>query len=159
MIGNTVWNAEAAFVQANNSADRECWVIHNTAYEPTVAFEVNQPGSGSAAYVRGNVFHGGSLDVQSDVDARLENNILFGTDVSPNWDVNEGNVAADPMLADPRSGDMTPAAGSPAIDGIAQDDAVFELFESLYGLDLREDLHGTERPAGAGWDIGAVESP
>ena len=61
------------------------------------------------------------------------------------------------VLTAPDDGDMSPAAGSAAIDATVEDE-VYGLFTTLYGLDIRTDRAGTARPQGA-WDIGAIEAP
>lgn len=158
IVGNVVWDVGTAFVQANNSANRELWVINNTASGSSTAFDAYQPGSNASLFLRGNIFHdAGAIDTLSAIDAQLVDNILFSTSQGGQWDVESGNSTADPILGAPSSGDMTPAAGSPAIDG-TQEDPVYALFASLYGLDIRRDLLGTPRPSGA-WDIGAVQTP
>ena len=68
-------------------------------------------------------------------------------------------MTQDPQLTDPASGDMSLQATSPAIDVATNDDPVFALFTSLYGLDIREDVLGQTRPQDGDWDLGAVESP
>lgn len=158
IIGNAVWNVDGAFVQANNDANRELWIIHNSVSGSQTAFDVFQPGTNASLFIRGNVFHAaGTIDTMSDVNSVFSGNVLFDTTLQGNWDEETGTITADPLLADPAAGDMTPSASSPALDA-ASEDAVFALFTSLYGLDIRTDLHGTPRPAGA-WDIGAVELP
>jgi hypothetical protein len=89
----------------------------------------------------------------------LEGNVLFGTTIQGNWDSEAGNLTSDPLLADPAGGDLSLGAGSPAIDAVANEDPIFALFEMLYGLDIRTDRAGQTRPAGAGWDVGALEAP
>jgi hypothetical protein len=158
MVGNVIWNVNTGLLQANNAANRELWVVNNSVHGSMVAFDIFQPGSNASAFVRGNVFHSaGTMDTQSSVNSVMVDNVLFGTTLEGSWDQETGTLTLDPMLADPGSGDMTPASGSPAVDA-TEEDAVYALFESLYGQDIRVDLLGTARPA-SGWDIGAVELP
>ena len=159
MVGNVVWNNGTAFVQQNNATDRECWVIHNSVFGSGSVFDVTQTGNNASLFVRRNVFSGGSIDTQSDIVSDLSDNVLFGVSVGGSWDIESGNLTDDPRLVDPAQGDMELGAGSPAIDAVTDDDPVFALFEGLYGLDIREDVRGTTRPAGGGWDLGAVEVP
>ncbi len=158
MVGNVVWNAPTAFLQANNSTDRECWVVNNTAYGATTAFDIGQPGNNASVFLHGNIMHGGSLDTASQAHSELRDNILFGTQLEGAWDVEQGNLSEDPMLSNPEQGDMALVAGSPAIDAMGEPSPAYEIFEDLYGLDIRVDLEGTARPSGAAWDMGAVES-
>lgn len=157
-VGNVIWNATSAFTQANNAANREAWFVNNSVSGATSSVNVGQPGSNSSLVVRNNVFHrAGTLNTQSAVNSVLSGNVFFNTTVNGAWDVNTGNSTGDPLLRDPARGDMAPQAGSVAI-GVSNEDPVYSLFTSLYGLDIRRDHSGTSRPTG-GWDIGAVEVP
>ena len=157
-VGNVIWDVGTSFVQANNAADRECWIVNNTAVATDSHFDAWQTGGGSAStFVRRNVFVGGEMDIAGDIQSELVDNVLFGVDQRGNWDVDQGNVDSDPLLADAANGDMTPGAGSPAREAGAEADPVYALFESLYGLSIARDRAGTDRPSGA-WELGAVET-
>ncbi len=158
-IGNVVHDVSTAFLQANNDPGRQFWVVHNSVFGAQVNLDVFQPGNGSSLVVEGNVFQGGEIDTMGEVDSTLRNNILFDVQVGGTWNVEVGNVAQDPQFADPGAGDLIPGPGSPAIDAFDAESEVFSLFEDLYGLDIRTDIAGTDRPAGARWDIGAYEQP
>ncbi|MGH1342448.1 MAG: hypothetical protein ACRBN8_12890 [Nannocystales bacterium] len=158
-IGNVVHNVSTAFLQANNDPGREFWVVHNSVYGAQLNLDAFQPGNGSSLTVEGNIFHGGEIDTLGEIDSTLRNNILFGVEVSGSWDVEDGNLDQDPMFADPDSGDLSLSEASPGIDVFDTESAVFGLFEDLYGLDIRTDIAGTSRPAGQGWDLGAIEQP
>lgn len=157
-IGNVIHDAGTAFQQQNNNQGREFWVVNNSVFGATSNYDVFQPGNGSSTVLEGNVFHGGELDTMSEIESVLRNNILFGVDVSGNWDVEEGNLDLDPMYADPGSGDLSVSAGSPAIDAFEVESAAYTTFEDLYGLDIRVDFVGTDRPAQDAWDMGAYEA-
>jgi|GEM_PF-2243835 len=157
-VGNIVHDVTVAFQQQNNAQSREFWVVHNSVSGADRNYDVFQPGNGSTTVVEGNIFVGGELDTMSDIQSILRNNILFGVQVDGAWDVEEGNLDQDPLFTDAAGGDLSLAAGSPAIDAVASESEVFATFESLYGLDIREDAAGAERPAGGAWDMGALES-
>ncbi|MFZ5471408.1 MAG: hypothetical protein ACOZIN_18450 [Myxococcota bacterium] len=158
-VGNVIWNATNAFIQQNNALNRESWFIHNSVSGSTVAVDMGQPGSNASLFVRRNVFHNaGTLDTQSGATSVLESNVLFNTTVAGSWDTNTANLTGDPLLSDPANGNMVPQAGSSAIDAVGED-SVFALFQSLYGLNVRQDLAWTTRPQGTAWDIGAIEVP
>ncbi|MEM6995338.1 MAG: hypothetical protein AAF721_32815 [Myxococcota bacterium] len=159
MVGNVIWNANTAILMANNGPNRESWVVNNTAFGASTAFDVGQPGSNASVFLHGNILHGGSLDTATQMTSELRDNILFDAQLDGQWDIDTGNLSEDPALVDPTAGDMSVAAGSAAVDGMSEPSEVYEIFDGLYGLDLREDLNGTPRPSGAAWDIGAVEAP
>jgi len=66
---------------------------------------------------------------------------------------------ADPEYVDPANNDFSLQATSPAIDAgttnLPKD--AYQIFEDLYGIDIRKDAAGLARPQGNGWDIGAYE--
>lgn len=157
-VGNVIHDAAVAFQQQNNNQGREFWVVNNSVYDAESNYDVFQPGNGSTTVLEGNAFHGGEVDTMSDIDSTLRNNLLFGVTVSGNWDTEEGNLDTDPLYADPASGDLTLSVGSPAIDAFDQESPVYTTFESLYGLDIRVDPAGTDRPVGSAWDMGAYEA-
>ena len=69
-----------------------------------------------------------------------------------------GCIEANPQFVDAGNGDFHLLSTSPAIDagtssGIVQQ--AYDYFQTLYGIDIRQDLEGTPR-IGA-WDIGAYE--
>ena len=157
-VGNVIWDVGTSFVQANNAAGRECWIVHNTAIATDSHFDAWQTGGGSAStFVRRNVFVGGEMDIAGDIQSELVDNVLFGVDQRGNWDVDQGNVDTDPLLSDPGNGPLTPGPGSPAREAATDADPVYALFESLYGLSIARDGAGTDRPSGA-WELGAVET-
>ena len=159
-IGNLIHDADTAFVQANNEDDRQSWFIHNTVTGSTQAVDAYQPGNNSSLFVRHNVFHqAGDADANNGTQGVLERNVLFGVNVGNAWAVEADNLTDDPLLTDTAGGDLSLGSGSPAIDAAPTEDPVFALFESLYGLDIRVDRAGQPRPAGAGWDLGALEVP
>lgn len=66
-------------------------------------------------------------------------------------------LTGDPLFVDPVNFSFETRANSPAIDaGLTH--PVYATFQSLYGIPLTIDLKGTPRPAGAAFDIGALES-
>ncbi|WP_457670612.1 choice-of-anchor Q domain-containing protein, partial [Thiolapillus sp.] len=142
---------------------------------------ISCPGSGSLN-IRGNIIsdvtksshvfieHGSIVDFSS-----LHNNLLYqrGGDASIRWGDGEilnvsefefeypaqgqGNLEADPLFINPSSNNFFLQSSSPAIDRNTEND-VYQIFQNLYGIDIRVDNDGDMRPQGAGWDIGALES-
>lgn len=70
-----------------------------------------------------------------------------------------GSVVGNPLFANPNSADFALQATSPAVDkGSATLIGTLEsLYSSTFGAPISMDLSGTPRPAGDGWDIGALE--
>ncbi len=63
---------------------------------------------------------------------------------------------ANPQYVDSLNGDFTLQASSSAIDSGRVSDA-YQVFQNLYGIDIRKDVAGLARPQGSGWDMGAFE--
>ncbi|WP_456416681.1 choice-of-anchor Q domain-containing protein [Thiolapillus sp.] len=154
-------------------------VIDNTIHD--VDAGISCPGSGSLD-IRGNIVshvtksshvfieHGSIAYFSS-----MHNNILYqrGGDASIRWGDGEilnvagfefeypaqgqGNLEADPLFINPSSNNFFLQSSSPAIDRNTEND-VYQIFQNLYGIDIRVDNDGDMRPQGAGWDIGALES-
>ncbi|UCF17356.1 MAG: hypothetical protein JSW59_07805, partial [Phycisphaerales bacterium] len=70
------------------------------------------------------------------------------------------SIESNPNHVNPANGDFRLRASSTAIDagtssGVVQQ--AFDTFQTLYGIDIRQDIEGNSRPQGIGWDIGAHE--
>lgn len=74
----------------------------------------------------------------------------------------ENCIEADPGFMDRANDDYTLRGDSPArnsvtpTSSVAQD--VYDLFMTLYGEDIQQDLNGITRPARTVWDMGALEA-
>ena len=69
-----------------------------------------------------------------------------------------GSIQADPMFANPSSGDYTLRASSPAVRAGVDMSGVATAFAKAFATSLLRDRAGTARPAGT-WDIGAHQRP
>ena len=65
----------------------------------------------------------------------------------------EGN----PLLTNAAGGLFTIGSNSPARDSGSGVTTYYDLFQTLYGLDIKKDRDGMPRPNGTRWDIGAHE--
>jgi len=62
----------------------------------------------------------------------------------------------DPKFANVAMGNFRVVGDSPVINaGVAH--PIFATFYARYGIDIQQDIDGTARPQGVGWDIGAYE--
>jgi hypothetical protein len=68
----------------------------------------------------------------------------------------QGCLEADPEFSDPLLNDFRLQYTSPAINA-GTGHALYQLFQDLFGPDIRVDYAGTSRPQGAAWDIGPYE--
>jgi hypothetical protein len=66
-------------------------------------------------------------------------------------------VESNPLFSNLSARNYTLRVGSPAIDK-GFDDSVYSIFQNTYGIDIRKDIVGTNRPYNSVWDIGAYES-
>ena len=69
-----------------------------------------------------------------------------------------GCIEADPLFVDVTAADFRLQADSPAINKTDEHD-LYQQFYNTYGLDIRYDMDGANRPQGPAWDIGAYEYP
>jgi len=79
----------------------------------------------------------------------ITNNDVFGNTANysgpfPDMTGSDGNISADPLFTDSDAGDFHLQTGSPAVDSGAE-------------VDLDDDIEGTPRPQGGGFDMGAYE--
>jgi hypothetical protein len=63
----------------------------------------------------------------------------------------------NPLFINAASGDLRPAPGSPLI-GKNVRNQVYDLFYSLYGIDIAYDFDGKHRPTSEPWTLGAFEA-
>ena len=71
--------------------------------------------------------------------------------------VDTNSQVADPKFIDVSNYDFRLQSDSPAIDANQSPRDVYDLFQSLYGINIRVDFNGVSRPQGSGWDMGAFE--
>ncbi len=156
--------------------------INNTLYDYDTGIQLMQ-GSGSGYVLVNNIFSfraenqgydilvgNGSLASASTIDYSLfydnDGGVRIDWDSGTALSVSElqtqegqcGNcpAPADPSFQDRSSENLTVTVGSPAIDaGTAH--AIYDTFQSQYGIDIRRDITGAVRPSGPAWDIGAYE--
>lgn len=157
-IGNRISYCETSMQVGNTNTNRESYFVDNSCYNADVqGFRTNQGNASAILRLHGNIFEDCTQVTLDDTfsSAQLTDNVLFNTTDSDTWDVDTGNVTGDPNFTDPANGDFNILTGSSAID-ISDEDAVYQDFEDLYGIDITVDASSTDRPASI-WDAGALE--
>ena len=112
------------------------------------AFELT--GGSTGADLRNNVvwLNGKGVavyDINEGSSAKTKDRNCYWNEAATLKPVGDKDVVADPRFMDRERGDLRLRADSPCIDAVAK----------LTGF--QDDLAGTPRPAGKGWDIGAYE--
>lgn len=97
----------------------------------------------------------GDLEENSLCTTTLTNNILHNAGSLLNWDTTSNNGTSDPLFTSPGTGDFTIGVGSSA-DAHTTEHAAYQLFEDMYGIDIKKDYTGADRPA-SDWAAGAYE--
>ncbi|HET9313957.1 MAG TPA: right-handed parallel beta-helix repeat-containing protein, partial [Vicinamibacteria bacterium] len=150
-INNTVYRCDAGISYPNGEHGE---ILNNIVAGLTQPSHHVAVGSRSSAnLVRNNVFEG---------TARLKVGSNAARDCGEARSSFPGQVDhcinADPRFVDPGRLDLHLAAGSPAVDA-GTDHPAYDRFRQLYGLDIRKDREGRQRPQGRAFDIGAHERP
>ena len=155
------------------------YIINNTLYK--VIGGIYCPSS-VAHYIENNIISevtrndGYHVFMDTGIGASLStlnNNIFFqtGRDEKIKWSstyvgnlsyiqsnagVGQNSYDSDPQFVDVLTNSFRLGENSPAIDnGVAHN--VYNTFQTLYGIDITEDLVGTNRPVNEIFDIGAYE--
>ena len=165
IIGNHVYDcADVGIIEAHSSPDVagiESYIIGNTVRNITgnKCIDINmwQTVNPVDMYIRRNIVEGditvsgaGGIDQYEVVD-----NLVTGS-IAGSPTVDTGNILGqDPLFTNPVTNDITLQNSSPAKDATTED-AVYQLFADMYGMDIKRDLLDTARPINT-WDIGATE--
>jgi hypothetical protein len=155
------------------------YIVNNSIYDADAG--INSPSSGSL-YIANNIISNITESACQHVflessaamsSSTVTNNVFYqnGNDVRIRWGLSKiyslpafqaatgkgtNCVNADPKYVDPANGDLHVQSGSPAIDkGITSE--LYNRYEALHGVSIKEDFDGTSRPQNGTWDIGAYE--
>lgn len=142
---------------------RELTVLHNTVARTPQLFNTEIDYVGAPVDVLGNIGYevDTAYDVDNDTDFTYSHNTTYnstgGVSTSGVADTSTNNdLDVDPLLTNPAGNVFTLQAGSPAIGQLPEHPA-FQLFEDLYGIDIRYDYDGNARPSSGNWDAGAFQ--
>ena len=152
ILNNTIDNCDSGIVMVyDNIAEISNNIISNRA-EPT-GHDLALPSTTVNDYINNNNWYGSSLI--------LEYNGTTYTSVSAldTATGGSGSIDSDPLYISPT--DRHLQSSSPArnagITSTALNTNVYDLYQSLYGVDIKKDIENNFRPQGSGWDIGAYE--
>jgi len=150
IIGNTIYNTEQAIANEYYAAQliMSDNIIQNSSNRD-IKFTQGY-GTGTASTITNTLFT--SPAKISWGDGIVRNLTEFQDTYNKGLNCNEG----DALFVDPGSDDFSLQHDSPAINAGTEHE-VYQLFQDLYGLDIRVDKNGVSRPQGGAWDIGAYE--
>ncbi len=154
-------------------------VVDNTFYN--VYGGILAPAGDTCFHVYGNVFSSiypndafVSFDVNNVGPVGLDYNLYYDAEGDQLWRSKSGDhttlgswttgsgddvnsIVGDPKFVDSAQYNFNLQATSPAKDSNTSTRYVYELFQTLYGIDIRVDHNGVPRPQGTEWDMGAYE--
>lgn len=125
------------------------FVINNTIYNAAVAM-------GNVGEVRDNIIFNASGSAIQSVTGGCSHNLVSNSGSAPASCSN--TVTGDPQLTfDTNNRLVGVQQSSPAVGAASSNHAVYQTFQSQFGLNIRLDANGNARPAGVSWTIGAHE--
>lgn len=125
------------------------FVINNTIYNAATAM-------GNVGEVRDNIIYNASGTAIQSVSGGCSHNLISNAGSAPGSCSN--TVTDDPQLTFDTNNRLVGVADtSPAVGAASSDHAVYQTFQSQFGMNIRLDANGNARPAGASWTIGAHE--
>lgn len=160
VIGNTIYNSDKMIDFTASGSDSQAFIINNIFYNITnlSLYHITLTPSSyiSKADIWNNIFYQSTGQVRINWNGAIYNVTNF-TSITGKC---SGCLQTDPLFVNISAKNITLAIASPAIsNGIYSGNAsyVYELFYSLYGINISVDFNNINRPQGSGWDIGAYE--
>ena len=164
----------------NGSA--EVYVVDNTFYNVDGGV-LSMRNDDNPTHIYGNIFYdiypldtfvSFQLNAAKNLNNSSDYNVFFDPDGNQRWrkgstdytDLSDWRTATgfdqhsrliDPKFVNGPHYDFRLQPDSPAIDANNSPRDVYDLFQSLYGINIRVDFNGIPRPQGSGWDMGAFE--
>ncbi len=123
------------------------YVINNTVYDVKDAIRSGETKS--------NIISNATSDAIGDEVTGCSHNLINGGQLQRSC---SDTISGDPKFVFDTSNELIAIqSSSPAIGGAFGDHAVYDVFQSQFGINIRVDANGVHRPVGASWSIGAHE--
>ncbi len=167
-IANAAWNIHGPGFNPGSGYSNACFLTAGGTARYVINNSCNDADSGYRSPAAGiHVISGNTFTNILDVGAHMfvepsranvtaTNNLTDESARTRNVNCS-GCVVGTPGYANPATGDLSITSSSAAIDKAGAENAVYAEFQARYGIDIRRDAAGTERPQGSAWDIGAYE--
>ena len=159
----------------------EVFVVDNTFYN-AYGGVLSMRDNDNPTHIYGNIFYdiypqdsfiAFQLNAANNPNNSSDYNIFFDPDGDQLWrkgstdyttlsswqalGYDQHSQLADPNFIDGPNYDFRLHSDSPAINANQSPRDAYNLFQSLYGINIRVDFNGVSRPQGSAWDIGAYE--
>ena len=152
VVNNTIWNVDGGIHSPSSPALQiQGNLIANVFKGYHIFLESNSTLTVSSA--ENNAFS----QQDASVSLRLGNTLYSGIAAFEGaWNNANQNIEGNPELVSPQTHDYALSSTSALVDSGMESD-IYQTFEDLYGLDIRQDIRGVARPQNGRWDIGAFE--
>lgn len=160
-----------SYLANNDNPTSELWIINNTVVE-NEDNGMNESSFGAtktnvACFIRNNITYNcvnNHVEASDPAFGSHEVSRLIGFNISGPIIFNEGDfsptianqIDVDPEFTNPGADDYTLKSTSPALGAVGVIDPVYQLFEDLYGINMRFDINGNPIPL-TNADIGAYQ--
>lgn len=174
VIGNLIYDTTVGLAASHGSyapnPGAQHHYINNTVVNATTGININMFQGSTALYdnyVDGNVFYECGTEIAVSGDGALRDyittdNVLYkaagGETIEGSPDTSSGNVTgSDPLFTDAGNDDYTLSSDSSPAHEATDENAAYQIFEDMYGIDIRRDHAGNARPSSGSWDAGAFQ--
>lgn len=151
IVNNTICNVDAGIYMAPSSVN---FTIENNIIANIMVadgYHINIENIGDSV-ARNNLFYQNSGAIK----IRWGSSNFTTTAAFNSSAYGHNNIEGNPLFVDAQNNNFALQSSSPAI-GNGTVSSVYQTFQDLYGIDIRKDIEGTNRPQNGTWDIGACE--